>query len=103
MKLSQGLWAVIAVVVAAGLCAYIWITGQGTAPQVDAGVEQTVSDTPQAETAPVMATEEPAPVTTVEEAPAVPEAPEAEKFMRRKQTLNQRLKVLPNFHSSPRY
>jgi nucleoid-associated protein YgaU len=79
MKLSQGLWAVIAVVVAAGLCAYIWITGQGTAPQVDAGVEQTVSDTPQAETAPVMATEEPAPVTTVEEAPAVPEAPEAEK------------------------
>ena len=79
MKISQGLWAVIAVVVAAGLGAYIWITGQGTAPQVDAGVEQTVSDTPQAETAPVMATEEPAPVTTVEEAPAVPEAPEAEK------------------------
>ena len=79
MKLSQGLWAVIAVVVAAGLGAYIWITGQGTAPQVDAGVEQTVSATPQAETAPVMATEEPAPVTPVEEAPAAPEAPEAEE------------------------
>lgn len=77
MKLSQGLWAVIAVVVAAGLGAYIWITGQGTAPQVDAGVEQTVSATPQAETAPVMATEEPAPVTPVEEAPAAPEASEA--------------------------
>ena len=79
MKLSQGLWAVIAVVVAAGLGAYIWITGQGTAPQVDAGVEQTVSATPQAETAPVMATEEPAPVTPVEEAPAAPEASEAEE------------------------
>ena len=79
MKLSQGLWAVIAVVVAAGLGAYIWITGQGTAPQVDAGVKQTVSATPQAETAPVMATEEPAPATPVEEAPAAPEAPEAEE------------------------
>ena len=77
MKLSQGLWAVIAVVVAAGLGAYIWITGQGTAPQVDAGVKQTVSATPQAETAPVMATEEPAPATPVEEAPAAPEASEA--------------------------
>ena len=70
MKLSQGLWAVIAVVVAAGLGAYIWITGQGTAPQVDAGVKQTVSATPQAETAPVTATAEPAP--PVEEAPAAP-------------------------------
>lgn len=77
MKLSQGLWAVIAVVVAAGLGAYIWITGQGTAPQVDAGVEQTVSATPQAETAPVTATAAPAPVTPVEEAPAAPEASEA--------------------------
>ena len=75
MKLSQGLWAVIAVVVAAGLGAYIWITGQGTAPQVDAGVKQTVSATPQAETAPVTATAEPAP--PVEEAPAAPEASEA--------------------------
>jgi len=79
MKLSQGLWAVIAVVVAAGLGAYIWITGQGTAPQVDAGVKQTVSATPQAETAPVMATEEPAPVTPVEETPAAPDAQEAEE------------------------
>ena len=79
MKISQGLWAVIAVVVAAGLGAYIWITGQGTAPQVDAGVEQTVSATPQAETAPVLATEEPAPVTPVEEAPAVPEAEEVQE------------------------
>ena len=77
MKLSQGLWAVIAVVVAAGLGAYIWITGQGTAPQVDAGVKQTVSATPQAETAPVTATAEPAPVTPVEEPPAAPEASEA--------------------------
>ena len=75
MKISQGLWAVIAVVVAAGLGAYIWITGQGTAPQVDAGVKQTVSATPQAETAPVTATAEPAP--PVEEAPAAPEASEA--------------------------
>ena len=74
MKLSQGLWAVIAVVVAAGLGAYIWISGQGTAPKEAAGVEQTATVAPKAETAPVVDTEEAAPEPVVKEETAAPEA-----------------------------
>ena len=74
MKLSQGLWAVIAVVVAAGLGAYIWISGQGTAPEEAAGVEQAATVAPNAETAPVVDTEEAAPEPVVKEEPAAPEA-----------------------------
>jgi nucleoid-associated protein YgaU len=84
MKLSQGLWAVIAVVVAAGLGAYIWISGQGTAPEEAAGVEQAATAAPKAETAPVVDTEEAAPEPVVkeelaaEEEPAIEEVQEAE-------------------------
>ena len=78
MKLSQGLWAVIAVVVAAGLGAYIWISGQGTAPEEAAGVEQAATAAPKAETAPVVVTEEAAPEPVVKEEPAAPETPVVE-------------------------
>ena len=78
MKLSQGLWAVIAVVVAAGLSAVIWISGQGTAPEEAAGVEQAATAAPKAETAPVVVTEEAAPEPVVKEEPAAPEAPVVE-------------------------
>ena len=79
MKLSQGLWAVIAVVVAAGLGAYIWISGQGTAPEEAAAVEQAATAAPKAETAPVVDTEEAAPEPAVEEEPAAPEEPVVEE------------------------
>ena len=79
MKLSQGLWAVIAVVVAAGLGAYIWISGQGTAPTEAAAVEQVATAAPKAETAPVVDTEEAAPEPVVEEEPAAPEEPVVEE------------------------
>jgi nucleoid-associated protein YgaU len=79
MKLSQGLWAVIAVVVAAGLGAYIWISGQETATEEAAGVEQTAIAAPTAETAPVVDTEEAAPEPVVKEEPAAPEAPVVEE------------------------
>jgi len=78
MKLSQGLWAVIAVVVAAGLGAVIWISGQETAPEEAAGVEQAATAAPKAETAPVVVTEEAAPEPVVKEEPAAPEAPVVE-------------------------
>ena len=78
MKLSQGLWAVIAVVVAAGLGSVIWISGQGTAPEEAAGVEQAATAAPKAETAPVVVTEEAAPEPVVKEEPAAPEAPVVE-------------------------
>ena len=79
MKLSQGLWAVIAVVVAAGLGAYIWISGQGTAPKEAAAVEQVATAAPKEETAPVVDTEEAAPEPVVEEEPAAPEEPVVEE------------------------
>jgi nucleoid-associated protein YgaU len=79
MKLSQGLWAVIAVVAAAGLGAYIWISGQGTAPKEAAAVEQVATAAPKAETAPVVDTEEAAPEPVVEEEPAAPEEPVVEE------------------------
>ena len=79
MKLSQGLWAVIAVVVAAGLGAYIWISGQGTAPKEAAAVEQVATAAPKAETAPVVDTEEAASEPVVEEEPAAPEEPVVEE------------------------
>jgi len=79
MKLSQGLWAVIAVVVAAGLGAYIWISGQGTAPKEAAAVEQVATAAPKAETAPVVDTEEAAPEPVFEEEPAAPEEPVVEE------------------------
>ena len=78
MKLSQGLWAVIAVVVAAGLGAVIWISGQGTAPEEAAGVEQVATAAPKAETAPNVVTEEAAPEPVVKDEPAAPEAPVVE-------------------------
>ena len=78
MKLSQGLWAVIAVVVAAGLGAYIWISGQGTAPEKAAVVEQAATAAPKTEIAPVVDTEEAAPAPVVKEEPAAPEAPVVE-------------------------
>ena len=73
MKLSQGLWAVIGVVVAAGLGAYIWISGQETAPDEGVVVEQAATAAPKAETAPVVDTEETAPAPAAEEEPAAPE------------------------------
>jgi nucleoid-associated protein YgaU len=79
MKLSQGLWAVIAVVVAAGLGAYIWVSGQGTAPEENAAVEQPASAVPRVETAPVVETEEATPAQAVEEEPAAPKAPVVEE------------------------
>ena len=79
MKLSQGLWAVIAVVVAAGLGAYIWISGQGTAPEEAAAVEQSATAAPKVETAPVVDTKEAAPTPAVEEEPAAPEEPVVEE------------------------
>ena len=79
MKLSQGLWAVIAVVAAAGLGAYIWISGQGTAPKEAAAVEQVATAAPKEETAPVVDTEEAAPEPVVEEEPAAPEEPVVEE------------------------
>ena len=79
MKLSQGLWAVIAVVMAAGLGAYIWISGQGTAPEEAAAVEQAATAAPKVETAPVVDTEEAAPAPAVEEKPAAPEGPVVEE------------------------
>jgi nucleoid-associated protein YgaU len=79
MKISQGLWAVIAVVVAAGLGAYIWISGQGTAPEEAAVVEQAATAAPKAETAPVVDTEEAAHAPASEEEPAEPEAPAVEE------------------------
>ena len=75
MKLSQGLWAVIAVVVAAGLGAYIWISGQGTAPEEAAAIEQAATAAPKVETAPVVETEEAAPEPVVKEEPAAPAEP----------------------------
>ena len=84
MKLSQGLWSVIAVLVAAGLGAYIWISGQGTAPEEAAVVEQAATVAPKAETAPVVDTEEAATEPVVKEEiaaekePAVEEVQEAE-------------------------
>ena len=75
MKLSQGLWAVIAVVVAAWLSAYIWISGQGTAPEEAAAVEQAATAAPKVETAPVVDTDEAAPEPVVKEEPAAPEEP----------------------------
>ena len=75
MKLSQGLWAVIAVVAAAGLGAYIWISGQGTASKEAAAVEQEDTAAPNVETAPVVDTEEAAPEPVVKEEPAAPEEP----------------------------
>ena len=79
MKVSQGLWAVIAVVMAAGLGAYIWISGQGTAPEEAAAVEQAATAAPKVETAPVVDTEEAAPAPAVEEEPAAPEGPVVEE------------------------
>jgi len=79
MKLSQGLWAVIAVVVAAGLGAYIWISGQGTAPEEAADVEQAATAAPKAETAPVVDTEEAAPEPVVKEEPVAEEEPAVEE------------------------
>ena len=79
MKLSQGLWAVIAVVVAAGLGAYIWISGQETATEDAVVVEQTALAAPKVETVPVAKTEEAAPAPAVEEEPAAPEAPVVEE------------------------
>ena len=79
MKLSQGLWAVIAVVVAAGLGAYIWISGQETATEDAVVVEQTALAAPKVETVPVAETEEAAPAPAVEEEPAAPEAPVVEE------------------------
>jgi nucleoid-associated protein YgaU len=79
MKISQGLWAVIAVVVAAGLGAYIWISGQGTAPEEAAVVEQAATAAPKAETAQVVDTEEAAHALASEEEPAEPEAPAVEE------------------------
>ena len=73
MKLSQGLWAVIAVVVAAGLGAYIWISGQGTASKEAAAVEQVATAAPKTKTAPVVDTEEAVLEPAVEEEPAAPE------------------------------
>ena len=78
MKLSQGLWAVIAVVVAAGLGAYIWISGQETAPEEVVVAEQTTTAVPKAEIAPVVDTEEAAPAPAAEEEPVAPEAPVVE-------------------------
>jgi len=78
MKLSQGLWAVIAVVVAAGLGAYIWISGQETAPEEVVVVEQADIAAPKAETAPVVDTEEAAPEPVVKEEPAAEEEPVVE-------------------------
>jgi nucleoid-associated protein YgaU len=78
MKLSQGLWAVIAVVVAAGLGAYIWISGQETAPEEVVVAEQTTTAAPKAEIAPVVDTEEAAPAPAAEEEPVAPEAPVVE-------------------------
>jgi len=78
MKLSQGLWAVIAVVVAAGLGAYIWISGQDTAPEEVVVVEQADIAAPKAETAPVVDTEEAAPEPVVKEEPAAEEEPVVE-------------------------
>jgi nucleoid-associated protein YgaU len=79
MKLSQGLWAVIAVVVAAGLGAYIWISGQGPAPEEATVAEQATTNSPKAETAPVVDTEAAAPEPTAVEGPAAPEAPVVEE------------------------
>jgi nucleoid-associated protein YgaU len=79
MKLSQGLWAVIAVVVAAGLGAYIWISGQETATEDAVVVEQTALAAPKVETVPVAETEEAAPAPAVEEEPAAPKAPVVEE------------------------
>lgn len=79
MKLSQGLWAVIVVVVAAGLGAYIWILGQGTASKEAASVEQVATAAPKSETAPVVDTEEAAPEPAVEEESAAPEEPVVEE------------------------
>ena len=78
MKLSQGLWAVIAVVVAAGLGAYIWISGQETAPEEVIVAEQTTTAAPKAEIALVVDTEEAAPAPAAEEEPVAPEAPVVE-------------------------
>jgi nucleoid-associated protein YgaU len=79
MKLSQGLWAVITVVVAAGLGAYIWISGQGTAPEEAAVVEQAATVAPKAETAPVVDTEEAATEPVVKEEPAAEKEPAVEE------------------------
>jgi nucleoid-associated protein YgaU len=79
MKLSQGLWAVIAVVLAAGLGAYIWISGQGTAPEEATDAEQAATTAPKTETAPVVDTEEAAPEPTAVEESAAPEAPVVEE------------------------
>ena len=78
MKLSQGLWAVIAVVVAAGLGAYIWISGQETAPEEVVVTEQMATAAPKAEIAPVVDTDEAAPAPASEEEAAAPEAPVVE-------------------------
>ncbi|ERL97232.1 LysM domain-containing protein [Rhodobacteraceae bacterium HIMB11] len=73
MKLSQGPSAVIAVVVAAGLGAYIWISGQGTASKEATAVEQVATAAPKTKTAPVVDTEEAVLEPAVEEEPAAPE------------------------------
>ena len=78
MKISQSLWAVIAVVVAAGLGAYIWISGQETAPEEVVVAEQTTTAAPKAEIAPGVDTEEAAPAPAAEEEPVAPEAPVVE-------------------------
>ncbi len=75
MKQSQGLWAVIAVVLAAGIGVYIWMSGQGTTSQEVTEVVQTAPANPERVTTPILKAEEAAPVAPVQEERAEPEAP----------------------------
>ena len=75
MKQSQGLWAVIAVVLAAGIGVYIWMSGQGTTSQEVTEVVQTAPANPEPVTTPILKAEEAAPVAPVQEEMAEPEAP----------------------------
>lgn len=75
MKQSQGLWAVIAVVLAAGIGVYIWMSGQGTTSQEVTEVVQTAPANPEPVTTPILKAEEAAPVAPVQEELAEPEAP----------------------------
>ena len=58
--------------------AYIWISGQETAPEEVVVTEQMATAAPKAEIAPVVDTEEAAPAPASEEEPAAPEAPVVE-------------------------
>ena len=75
MKQSQGLWAVIAVVLAAGIGVYIWMSGQGTTSQEVTEVVQTAPTNLEPVTTPILKAEEAAPVAPVQEELAEPEAP----------------------------